>query len=65
MLYLVQGDRFVLICCNGTTSVISDAEARNKPIVVDDGCRAEWRIGRAYAWGLRVYVSGIVIERTE
>ena len=43
--------------------MISDEEARNKPMVVDDGCRAEWRIGRTYAAGLRVYVSGIVSER--
>jgi hypothetical protein len=55
----------VLTCWRGTTSVISDEEARNRPMVVDDGCRAEWRIGRAYAWGLRVYVSGIVIESTK
>jgi len=55
----------VLTCCNGIASVISDEEARNKPIVVDDGWRAEWRIERAYAVGVRVYVSGIVIQRTK
>jgi hypothetical protein len=54
----VYGDKAVLICCNGTVSVISieedvlddDEEGdRNRPIVVEEGCWAAWKIGRAYA----------------
>jgi hypothetical protein len=59
---------WVSTCNSGIARVTSRADeeeeegARKRPRMVDEGCWAAYRMGRAYVTGLRVYLGAIVAD---